>query len=123
MRCTYPKAIGFHNYGGRGIKFCDRWLHDFSAFLADMGPCPEGSSIDRIDVNGKYEPGNCRWATKAEQARGRRDSRYIEFGGERLVMTDWAARFGMTPQQLHRKLGQGHTLADVFIPAELRLAA
>lgn len=123
VRCTYPRAIGYRNYGGRGIKMCERWLHNFSAFLADMGPCPEGCSIDRINVNGDYEPGNCRWATQAEQARGRRNNHYLEHAGERLVLTDWASRLGMTPQELHRKLQQGYTLADLFAQVELPLAA
>lgn len=123
VRCTYPNFIEFHHYGGRGIKVCPRWMHDFSAFLADMGLCPDGCSLDRKDVNGDYEPANCRWATQAEQARGRRNNHFLEYAGERLVLTDWAARLGITPQQLDRKLRQGYTLADLFAPAELPLAA
>jgi hypothetical protein len=72
-RCYNPRQRVYRHYGGRGIRMCDRWLRDFGAFLADMGPRPARHSLDRWpDMNGDYEPGNCRWATQKQQVANRR---------------------------------------------------
>lgn len=76
-RCTNQNHKSYNNYGGRGIKVCERWM-DFRNFLKDMGERPEGMSIDRIDVNGDYEPGNCRWATAKQQSSNKRNSTSLE---------------------------------------------
>lgn len=93
--CYSEKATGYADYGGRGIKVCDRWRHDFHAFIEDVGPRPsKAHSIDRIDVNGNYEPGNVRWATALVQCNNRRCTRYVVYKGERLPFREFARREG-----------------------------
>lgn len=104
-RCTLPSSIGYLHYGGRGISVCDRWRHDFPAFLHDMGlkPSPK-HSLDRENNDGNYEPGNCRWATPHQQARNRSDNHVLEYGGLSMPITDWAAKIGVPMATLHSRI-------------------
>lgn len=86
-RCYDPKHHRYYLYGARGIKVCERWRNDFQAFYDDMGPKPSPEhTIDRIDPDGDYEPGNCRWASRDEQRNNRRNTRYVVYRGERMPL-------------------------------------
>ncbi|MGE5611440.1 MAG: hypothetical protein ACM359_19480 [Bacillota bacterium] len=100
-RCYNPGDTKYRQYGGRGIKMCERWRDDFSAFYLDMGPCPPGWTIDRTNVDGDYEPGNCAWADSRQQARHRTDNVHIEFEGRDWVMKDLAAYLGVPYKLFH----------------------
>lgn len=76
QRCTNPRCKDYYNYGGRGIQVCPRWRYSFENFLKDMGDMPEGLILDRINNDGHYELGNCRWATPKEQANNRRKRKF-----------------------------------------------
>lgn len=94
QRCGNPKAPKFYNYGGRGIKVCERW-NSFENFVADMGIRPNGYSIERINNDGDYEPANCVWATKKQQLNNKRKSRFLEFNGERKTIAQWSDEIGV----------------------------
>jgi hypothetical protein len=88
-RCYRPNSDHYEFYGARGIVVCERW-HSFEAFLADMGIKPgKLFTIERIDTTGNYEPSNCRWATRYEQARNRTSNHWIEIDGVARILTDW----------------------------------
>jgi len=104
-RTTNPSDRSFHLYGGRGIVMCSRWRHDFGAFMADMGPRPSRKhTIERDDNDGDYEPGNCRWATRSEQMRNTRRTRWIEYDGRRQCLADWAQEVGISAALLRARL-------------------
>jgi hypothetical protein len=118
-RCYSPGFIGWARYGGRGIAVCDRWRENFAAFLADMGPRPSPRhSIDRIDVNGNYEPGNCRWATMTTQQRNRGNNRMITINGETLCVAEWADRHGIEHGTLLARLRKMPPEQAVTLPLQ-----
>lgn len=106
-RCNNPNAEGFAYYGGRGVRVCERWsgTGGLARFIADMGPRKSRDyEIDRIDNNGNYEPGNCRWATRSQQCRNTRRNVMVTHNGETMCITDWATRCGLAPKTLHYRL-------------------
>ena len=102
-RCENANIPSYSNYGGRGIKVCERWK-SFTAFLEDMGPCPDDRSIDRIDNDGNYEPTNCRWATRGEQANNKRNTRWVIYQGRRQTISQWAGELGMSRATLANRI-------------------
>ena len=93
-RCYYKKLLQYPDYGGRGIKVCDRW-QVFENFYADMGDPPSDThSIDRIDNDGDYCPKNCRWATRTEQNNNARRNHVIEYNGESMTIAQWEQKLG-----------------------------
>lgn len=115
-RCYNPASTGYHNYGGRGISVCERW-RSFENFLADMGERPSGMSIDRIDNDGNYEPSNCRWATRSEQTRNRRSTRYFETPVGPMLAGDIAAIAGIDRKTVYYRAAQGKVGMELFAPA------
>lgn len=107
-RCTCTTWVRYDLYGGRGITVCPRWRTSFAAFLEDMGrrPTPR-HSLDRIDPNGNYEPGNCRWATHREQCNNKRNNRRIEHGGAVFTATEVARMMGVDAPAFVRRLSLG----------------
>ena len=106
-RCYDRRHANFHIWGGRGICVCERWLHSFGNFLADMGPCPKGMTIDRVDTNGHYEPDNCRWATITEQARNRRTNIHLTLGGTSKTIAAWAEDLKIRPETIYWRHKRG----------------
>lgn len=108
-RCLKITSSGYEKYGAKGITVCDRWSR-FEFFLSDMGEAPEGTSIDRINTYGNYEPGNCRWATLAQQAVNTRRNYKITINGVTKCSTEWAREYGINPRTVKRRItGLGWT--------------
>lgn len=107
QRCENRKHNSFARYGGRGITVCDRWRQSFDAFLEDMGPRPDGHSLDRIDNSGDYEPDNARWATPGQQAQNQSTTNLIECRGEVLSLSEWSRRSRISRTGIRKRLLAG----------------
>jgi hypothetical protein len=103
-RCKNPNNKNYHNYGGRGISVCDEWDRSFEVFLKDMGERPDGLTLERINNNKDYEPGNCKWITQKEQTRNTRKNRQITFNGEIKTLPVWADELGFKPHVIYSRL-------------------
>lgn len=112
-RCERETDHEYKYYGGRGIRMCDRWRNNFQAFREDMGPRPSSRhEIDRIDNNGNYEPGNCRWATRKQQMRNTRKNHIITVGDKSMTMVEWSEVSGIQTILIHARLRAGWSEQD-----------
>lgn len=117
QRCYDPGSTVFGRYGGRGIIVCDRWrfgeggFSGFECFFQDMGERPTGKSLDRDDANGNYEPGHCKWSTAIEQARNRRSTRWVLYGGIEMSLAEAVERSCQKPDTVKRRLIRGWPLS------------
>ena len=105
-RCSNPNAVDFARYGGRGIQVCDRW-HSFENFLADMGERPEGLQLDRINNDGNYEPRNCRWVSKKENARNRSSNIQLTVNCETHTAIEWSEKTGISAAIILGRISRG----------------
>lgn len=104
-RVTNPNTDDAERYFKRGITCCETWLESFEAFYNDMGPCPDGYSLDRIDNNGNYCPENCRWTTQTVQTQNRGEfNKLFTHNGETLVLKEWAKRLGIKYTTLYQRI-------------------
>lgn len=115
QRCYNPKSRGFENYGGRGIAVCEEWISDPERFLSDMGirPSPK-HSLHRIDNDGNYDPSNCKWATKTEQANGRRCNVFLTLDGKTLSLEIWALKMGVKKSMLCKRKRMGWSDEEIL---------
>lgn len=116
-RCLNPKATNFKNWGGRGIRIHPEWMC-FENFLRDMGERPPGTSLDRIDNKGNYEPGNCRWATRTEQGRNSRHATLIKRDGKTLCITEWCEILNFPRHLVYDRIWRNVPEKDLFNPPQ-----
>jgi hypothetical protein len=114
-RCNNSNSSNYKTYGAKGIKVCERWQNSFESFLEDMGIKPLDCSIDRINVNGNYEPDNCRWADAKTQARNRTNNVRYEFDSKNLTLSEWSEITGIKSDTLQKRIKkQGWTIEEAL---------
>jgi hypothetical protein len=115
-RCCRKTDLQYKYYGGRGIKICDEWLKDFMSFYewAMSHGYSKELSIDRIDVNGNYEPDNCRWVNQLQQANNKRNNVTIEIDGVKKTLPEWARHFGINKETAYSRLKRGWNPKDAL---------
>ena len=114
-RCYRPRCEQYPNYGGRGIKVCDRWLNSFENFLTDMGEVPDGMTLERNNVDGDYTPENCRWASVREQQNNRRNNIFYTYLGKTQTVAEWARETGINVATFRYRLIRGWTIEKALL--------
>lgn len=118
-RCYNKKYMGYKNYGGRGIKMCDRWLESFEYFYEDMGPRPSDShSIDRIDNDGDYSKENCRWTTREEQNNNTSRNIYLTYNNVTKTISQWAKELNISSSTIKYRINKGWPVETIFAPSK-----
>src|SRR5882724_894990 len=115
-RCLNENSERFKDYGGRGIRMCERWLISFENFLLDMGPCPEGFSIERLNNDGNYEPGNCCWADRITQGNNKRNNVKLNYNGQLFTVPQLARLASLKPETLRKRMERGWSLEMAMTP-------
>lgn len=115
-RCNDPQRKDYKNYGGRGIKVCDEWEKSFIAFRdwALTNGYNDTLTIERMDVNGNYEPENCTWATREEQANNKRDNRFLTYNGKTQTVSQWSRELDISENTIRNRINQGLTDEEVL---------
>jgi hypothetical protein len=106
-RCHNPNSKDYPRWGGRGIKVCQRWRDSYAAFCEDMGPRPEGCSLDRIDNDGDYCPENCRWASSEAQSKNKRNNVWFDIDGRQMCLTEACAHYGIPATTYYERIKKG----------------
>lgn len=122
MRCFRSSWEGYQNYGGRGITVCEEWKNNFMAFYewAMSNGYNDALSLDRIDVNGNYEPSNCRWVSIKAQMNNKRNSRRVDVRGETLTVIECAEKYNINEYTLRSRIRRGYTGEDLIRPIKVR---
>jgi hypothetical protein len=115
IRCLVETNHNFSHYGGRGIKICEAWLKSFPQFLSDLGPRPSKlHTIERINNDGNYEPGNCKWALSSEQNQNKTTTKWLTFRGETKTVVAWAEILNISRYLIYSRLSRGWTVEDIL---------
>jgi hypothetical protein len=115
QRCLNKKNNHYKNYGARGILISQKWLYSFESFILDVGIAPsKNHSLDRINNDGNYEPGNCRWATREEQNNNSRRTIFLELNGERKSLADWCYKFNLKRKTVYARIRSGKSVEQAL---------
>jgi hypothetical protein len=113
-RTTNPNNREWKSYGGRGIKVCYEWLNSFEKFYEDMGDCPKGQTLGRINNDLGYCKSNCRWETRYQQANNRQYNRWLTYNGVKRTVSQWARELGITTDIIRSRLRRGRSIKDAL---------